>query len=107
MLTICDPFAQPFTVVPSEDLVLVTVDRRAGEHPLLRTEVATAWLQEHAGRHLIVDLTQVTMLNSALVAWLIALATGNAPCRLVVRGACSQVARQIGQLRLQPLLDLG
>lgn len=103
----CDALLVPFTVEPGPDFVLVTVDGRAGEHPVLRLAAASAWITDHADRLIIIDLSQTALLDSALVAWLITLARTAIRSRILVQGAGARVAGQLRHLRLDRLLTIG
>jgi hypothetical protein len=101
-----DALLAPFSVAAGPDLVLVTVDGRAGEHPLLRTGAASAWIAHHPDRLIIIELGQIGLLDSALVAWLIALAQTAVRSRLVVQGAGARVEGQLRHLRLDRIMTI-
>jgi len=102
-----DALLAPFAIEPGPDFVLVTVDGRAGEHPLLRTAPATAWITDHPERLIVIDLGQIALLDSALVAWLITLARTAIRSRILVQAAGARVEGQLRHLRLDRLLTIG
>jgi hypothetical protein len=102
-----DTLLTPFVVDVGPDTILVSVDGRAGQHPLLRTPAATSWIANHPDRLIIIELGQIGLLDSALVAWLITLAQTAVRSRLVVHGAGARVEGQLRHLRLDKIMTIG
>ena len=104
-LTVADPFALPFTIdAAAADLVLVHVSAHAGDHPLLRDPTGTSWVAAHAEAHIIIDLSDVTLLNSGLCAWLFGLAAACRAGQVLVRGWNQHVRTQMRHMGLDRVL---
>jgi hypothetical protein len=97
----------PFSAqVRADGAVAVAVAATAATVPVTSTPAAHEWAAHLAMSVVEVDLTQLTTLNSVVIAWLLQLGHSAHPATVRLVGANRQVAAQLRQLRLDQVLTL-
>lgn len=92
--------------VCTDQEVVITIQRNAGQNSRLTMPLSYAWLERVATSMVGVDLSEVVHVNSVLVAWLLQLGQAAKPATFELRNVSRQVAIQLKQLRLNHLLTV-
>jgi anti-anti-sigma regulatory factor len=101
-----DDIELPFTVVNKPGrIVQLTMAPNALNHRALDDERSYRWIHGLRGR-VVVDLSRVAMVNSALCSWLVGLMHAAKPSPLALIGANVRVAETLRLLRLDVLMSI-
>jgi anti-anti-sigma regulatory factor len=94
------------SAVFADDDVRVIVQQGIGLNPRLSTPASHTWLARVAVKRAVVDLGELSHVNSVIVAWLLQLAQAAKPADFVLANVNRQVAIQFNQLRLNHVLQV-
>lgn len=100
------PLELSCAVVFTDDELRVTVQHGIGLNPRLSTPAGHDWMARVAARRVIVDLAELSHVNSVIVAWLLQLAQVAKPADLALANVSRQVGIQFNQLRLNHVLQV-
>jgi len=104
-----DPPAPPelsCMAVFGDDELRLTVQHGIGLNPRLSTPSGHDWMARLQAKRIIIDLGEISHVNSVIVAWLLQLAQAAKPADLVLVDVSRQVAIQFNQLRLNHVLQV-
>jgi len=94
------------TAAFSDDEIHLAVHPGIGLNPRLSTPISHSWIGRIAAKRVLVDLGELSHVNSVLVAWLLQLAQAAKPAELVLINVNRQVTIQFKQLRLNHVLQV-
>jgi anti-anti-sigma regulatory factor len=86
---------QPFIVHEDPLCCTVLMEAQAGDHPLLHQALATAWVERVRGRTVVIDCRALTLVNSAVVGFLVRTIARLGPGQVRITGANQAVERQL------------
>jgi hypothetical protein len=86
---------QPFTVHEDPTACTVVFHAEAGNHPLLANPLAAAWVERVRGRAVVIDCSQLDLVNSSVIGFLIRILVCLGAGRAAISGANPLVERQL------------
>lgn len=101
------PGDRPFIITfPGPGILGLRLAREAGSHRMLADAISHDWLCGVQADRLRLDLSELTHINSLLIAWLIQVGQAIAPGKVELVNVHPQATTQLGQLRLTHLLPI-
>jgi anti-anti-sigma regulatory factor len=95
----------PFIIDKRADRVVITINSDAGDHDGLLTEKSYSWIQSITGT-VELDFSQISLINSMLVAWLFHLIQTGRLSNLTILNAKPFVVKQLKQFYLDRFVTI-